>query len=87
MKKFFLIIQTFIEYIILKGIKLYQKTISPDHGIFKFLRPYGYCKYHPTCSEYSYLSIKKYGLFKGGFKSIKRIFRCTPWSKGGIDLP
>lgn len=78
---------SFIELLLLKGIKFYQKTISPDHGAFKALRPYGYCKFHPTCSEYSYQAIKKYGLFTGGLKSIKRIFRCTPWSKGGIDKP
>lgn len=67
-------------------IKLYQKTISPDHGPLRFLFPQGYCKYYPSCSEYGYHSIKK-GLFKGIFKTIWRIIRCNPWSKGGVDLP
>ena len=40
-------------------IRLYQKTLSPDHGWFKWLHPHGFCKYYPTCSEYSYQVIKK----------------------------
>ena len=39
----------------------------------------------PTCSEYAYQAIEKYGVFKGGFLSIKRILRCNPFCKGGFD--
>lgn len=39
----------------------------------------------PTCSEYAYQAIEKYGVFKGGFISIKRILRCNPFCKGGYD--
>lgn len=67
-------------------IIIYQKTISPDHGPFKFLFPHGYCKYYPTCSEYGRQAIEK-GLVKGLFKTIWRIIRCNPWSRGGVDLP
>ena len=66
-------------------IRLYQKTLSPDHGPLKSLFPYGYCKYNPTCSDYSYQAIEKYGLIKGIPMSIWRILRCNPWSKGGND--
>jgi len=66
-------------------IKLYQHTLSPDHGWFKFLYPNGYCKFYPTCSEYSYQVIKKRGLLVGIPKTIWRILRCNPWSKGGVD--
>ena len=68
-------------------IRLYQKTISPDHGIFKYKFPHGYCRFYPSCSEYSFQAIKKYGLIRGGFKAMRRILRCNPWSKGGMDLP
>lgn len=68
-------------------IKGYQKTLSPDHGIDKGKFPYGYCRYYPTCSQYSYEVIKKYGVIWGGIKAIWRIIRCNPWSKGGVDLP
>ena len=68
-------------------IKIYQKTLSPDHGLYRFLFPNGYCKYHPTCSEYGFEIIKRKGLIKGMPKIIWRILRCNPWSKGGVDLP
>lgn len=68
-------------------IKLYQRTISPDHGLFKARFTHGYCRFYPTCSEYSYQTIKKHGLIRGLCKTSWRILRCNPWSKGGIDLP
>ncbi|PLX27013.1 membrane protein insertion efficiency factor YidD [Candidatus Parcubacteria bacterium] len=68
-------------------IKLYQKTLSPDHGWFKARFPYGYCRFHPTCSVYGYEVIKKKGLLVGVPKALWRIVRCNPWSKGGEDLP
>jgi uncharacterized protein len=68
-------------------IRLYQKTLSPDHGFFKFLYANGYCKYYPTCSQYGHDVIKKRGLFVGIPKTMWRILRCNPWSKGGIDIP
>lgn len=74
-----------MKKIILKIIKIYQKTISLDHGFLKFLKPYGVCKFRPTCSEYVYLAIDKYGILFGSIKGIKRIFRCHPLSKGGYD--
>jgi hypothetical protein len=67
-------------------LKVYQKTLSLDHGPLKFLFPHGYCKYYPSCSQYAVLSLKKYGV-KGLYKSIKRVLSCTPASAGGIDLP
>ena len=74
-----------IKKIILRAIRLYQRTLSPDHGVFKGRYPYGYCRYHPTCSDYGYEAVKKYGVIKGVFKAIWRILRCNPWSKGGVD--
>lgn len=59
-------------------INLYQKT--PLHSHF-------YCRFYPTCSNYTKEVIESYGLFKGGVLSLKRIIRCNPFTKGGIDLP
>ncbi|NMB83632.1 MAG: membrane protein insertion efficiency factor YidD [Ignavibacteria bacterium] len=58
-------------------IKLYQKFISP-------LFPPS-CRFYPTCSEYAVQSFQKYGIVKGGIKSIWRILRCNPFNKGGYD--
>lgn len=66
-------------------IRAYQKTLSPDHGLIKPLFPYGYCKFDPTCSEYGYLAIKRYGLVRGVPLSVWRVLRCNPFSRGGDD--
>jgi len=69
-------------------IKIYQKLLSPDHSFWaKTIFPGGYCRFTPSCSEYSKTAIAKHGIIKGLFKSAWRILRCNPWSKGGIDLP
>lgn len=73
------------KIIVIALIKIYQKTLSFDHGLFKKLFPYGFCRFYPTCSEYAISAIEKYGLIKGGLKALWRIIRCNPWNKGGHD--
>lgn len=75
----------FAVYVAEKIIRLYQKTISPDHGILSWRYPYGACRYYPSCSEYSRQSLIKHGFIKGLYFTINRILRCHPWSKGGHD--
>ena len=75
-----------IKLIILKLIRLYQRTLSPDTGWFSYKYPHGFCRFHPHCSEYGYQAIEKYGLIKGGILMIKRILKCNPFNKGGNDL-
>ena len=75
-----------IRFPILGLIRLYQKTVSPDHGFFSQFFPYGVCKYYPTCSEYGYEAIKRHGVLKGGGLAVWRILRCNPWSRGGRDV-
>jgi uncharacterized protein len=58
-------------------IKFYQRGISPWLGAS--------CRYTPTCSQYSLLAFKKYGLLKGFWLTIKRIGRCHPWGGSGYD--
>jgi len=69
---------------ILLLIKIYQKTFSPDHGILSFFVG-GACRFHPTCSQYTYEAIEKYGILKGVWMGIKRISKCHPWNDGGYD--
>jgi putative membrane protein insertion efficiency factor len=58
-------------------IRTYQKTLS------KALP--STCRFIPSCSEYSYQAIDKYGLLKGGWLAFKRITRCHPLNEGGYD--
>lgn len=75
-----------VKNIVLKLIRFYQKTLSFDHGLFSFAKSYHGCRYFPSCSEYTYQAIDKYGLYKGCILGLKRIARCHPFAKGGVDL-
>jgi putative membrane protein insertion efficiency factor len=71
--------------IVAKIIEFYQRTLSPDYGLPKVFYPGGYCKFTPTCSEYTKQAVLKYGVILGLIKGAWRILRCNPWSKGGND--
>lgn len=71
--------------IVIYFIKIYQKTLSFDHGFFRFFYPHGFCRFHPTCSEYAIKSLEKYGFFRGGLKAFYRVLRCNPFNTGGHD--
>jgi len=66
-------------------IKIYQKTISFDHGFFKIFYPHGFCRFAPSCSQYGVEALTKYGLIRGGLMTVWRVIRCNPWNKGGYD--
>ena len=66
-------------------IKIYQKTISPDHGLFRVFFPQGVCRFFPSCSEYAIKAIYKKGSTKGLILAVLRIIRCNPFSRGGWD--
>ncbi len=63
--------------LVLGLIRFYQRVISP-------LFP-PTCRFTPTCSHYSFEAISRYGLFRGGWLSLKRISRCHPFNPGGHD--
>jgi hypothetical protein len=58
-------------------IRFYRRAISP------LLPPS--CRFQPTCSEYAYEAIEKYGILTGGRLAIWRILRCNPWGGSGYD--
>lgn len=68
-----------------KAITLYQRTLSPDTGMFRVFFPFGFCRYHPTCSEYTKQAIARHGAVKGLGKGAWRITRCNPYTRGGFD--
>lgn len=61
----------------LKLIRFYQKYMSK--GIVS------QCRYTPTCSQYAYEAILKWGVVVGILLGSWRILRCNPLSKGGFD--
>ncbi len=58
-------------------IRFYKSFLSP------MLPPS--CIYQPTCSQYTYEAIEKYGLLRGSWMGVLRILRCHPFARGGYD--
>ncbi len=71
------IIKKPLQVLFLLLIRFYQLFISPFLG--------ANCRYTPTCSQYGKEAIQKYGPFKGGWLTIKRIVSCNPWGGHGHD--
>jgi putative membrane protein insertion efficiency factor len=61
----------------LLAIKVYRDRVSPA------LPPT--CRFWPSCSEYAYEAVEKYGLLRGGWLAVKRLLRCHPFNPGGYD--
>ena len=66
-----------MQSIVLTLLRFYKRFVSPFLG--------SSCRFYPTCSQYTYESIEKYGVLKGGWMGIKRIGRCNPLNPGGFD--
>jgi len=58
-------------------IKFYKTFISPLMA--------SRCRFYPTCSTYALEAFEEYGFLKAFSLSIKRLFRCHPFCKGGVD--
>lgn len=60
-------------------IRVYQKYISPAFP--------PRCRFSPTCSQYAVEAISKYGAWKGGWMTLRRLLRCNPFYKGDYFDP
>ncbi|MCM8782667.1 MAG: membrane protein insertion efficiency factor YidD [Candidatus Omnitrophica bacterium] len=58
-------------------IRIYQYTLSPILN--------SRCRYLPTCSQYAIDCFQKYPFLKAVSKSLLRLIKCNPFSKGGFD--
>ncbi len=56
-------------------IRFYRLFISP-------LKP-RVCRFYPSCSQYTYEAVFKYGIFKGLCMGTKRVLNCHPFNPGG----
>jgi putative membrane protein insertion efficiency factor len=59
----------------------YKAVLSP---VFHAVAP-SRCLYLPTCSEYAYVSISRFGVARGSWMALRRFARCHPWGRGGLD--
>ena len=68
-----------MKTILLKLIRFYQRNISANTP--------PRCRFTPTCSNYAYEAITKYGALKGGWLALRRLMRCHPFHKGDYFDP
>jgi putative membrane protein insertion efficiency factor len=60
---------------------LYKQILSPiAHAISPTQ-----CLYLPTCSEYAYVALHRFGVWRGSWMALRRLARCHPFAKGGFD--
>jgi len=65
--------------LLLGALRLYKRFLSP-------LLP-RVCRFEPSCSQYAYGAIVKYGPWRGSLRAAGRLLRCHPFHPGGIDPP
>jgi putative membrane protein insertion efficiency factor len=66
-----------MKHIAIALIRFYRAFISP-------LKP-PVCRFYPTCSSYGLTAIERFGIWRGGWYTLKRILKCHPFHPGGID--
>lgn len=75
-----------IKKVILSSIRFYQTMAFFHRPFFRvFFLSDRICRFTPTCSQYTYQAVKKYGSIKGLWIGLKRVVRCHPWNKDGYD--
>ncbi|AFT68287.1 MULTISPECIES: membrane protein insertion efficiency factor YidD [Cycloclasticus] len=58
-------------------IKFYRYFVSPLLG--------SRCRFYPTCSQYALEAFQQYRTIKAISLTLKRLLRCQPFCKGGVD--
>lgn len=56
------------------------------HALHVLIGEASSCRFVPTCSAYGTQAIEKHGFFRGLGLLIKRLLKCHPWGKAGLDL-
>jgi putative membrane protein insertion efficiency factor len=67
----------FSQVIALKAIRAYKLIISPWLPAA--------CRFSPSCSDYAFEAIDRYGVARGMMRAAGRLLRCHPLHRGGFD--
>lgn len=63
------------------AFRVYKYVVSPVLHAFSPSQ----CLYLPTCSEYAYVALTRFGVVRGSWLALRRFARCHPFAKGGLD--
>jgi putative membrane protein insertion efficiency factor len=63
------------------AFRIYKSVVSPILHAFSPSQ----CLYLPTCSEYAYIAMVRFGPVRGSCLALRRFARCHPFAKGGLD--
>ncbi len=69
--------EAWLVFAVVLTIRCYQAMVRP------FLL--GSCKFCPSCSEYGIEALQTHGLWRGLGLTLRRVVRCHPFGRGGID--
>jgi hypothetical protein len=58
-------------------LDFYKRFVSP-------LLPRA-CRFEPTCSVYAREAVQRHGLWRGIALAARRLLRCHPFHRGGLD--
>ena len=65
-----------MKKLLISAVEFYQTFLSFDKGVLAIFAPGGACKYSISCSEYAKGQIEEFGVFKGVWLGLKRIWSC-----------
>jgi putative membrane protein insertion efficiency factor len=63
------------------AFRVYKTVLSPMAHVISPTQ----CLYLPTCSEYAYVALARFGVARGSWLALRRLARCHPFAKGGLD--
>lgn len=66
-----------MKLVLVALLRGYRFAISPLYG--------DVCRYYPSCSAYALESVQVHGSVRGPWLAVRRLARCHPWARGGID--
>jgi putative membrane protein insertion efficiency factor len=66
-----------VRWALLGAIALYRVALSGWLG--------GQCRFSPSCSHYAEEAIRTHGAIRGSYLAARRVLRCNPFHRGGLD--
>ena len=70
-----------MKRLLLALVWVYRRLLSPVHRAL--VGPA--CRFEPTCSVYAEEALHAHGAWRGSQLALRRLLRCQPFSRGGID--